>query len=336
MIAGFEDPDAGQVLVANEEITDLPPHRRNIGVVFQQYALFPHLTVAQNVAYPLEMRRQGRAEIRSRVSAALDLVRLQGLEGRYPRQLSGGQQQRVALARAIVFEPPVFVDVGGFEDDEPEIFVQPDGQPASVAAVDSVNEAGLPTRNGGEPAGSGESADGNSSDNDDTSETTTGVILIDAKDDPSVVTINGTAVTSVGQVIAGAHGNLTITSISDTVIGYTYTLTDNTSGNDTHDDFLVTVTDNDGDQASATLTIDIVDDVPTARPDTDSIASGQYGPVTGNVITDASAGDAGDSDAGADTVEKHLSVHGRFLSVDHLRIVAAEHERQSRASITKS
>jgi ABC-type Fe3+/spermidine/putrescine transport system ATPase subunit len=109
MIAGFEEPDAGQVLVANQDITDLPPHRRNIGVVFQQYALFPHLTVAQNVAYPLEMRRQGRAEIRSRVSAALDLVRLQGLEGRYPRQLSGGQQQRVALARAIVFEPPVLL-----------------------------------------------------------------------------------------------------------------------------------------------------------------------------------------------------------------------------------
>ena len=109
MIAGFEDPDAGQVLVANQDITDLPPHRRNIGVVFQQYALFPHLTVAQNVAYPLEMRRHRRSETRSRVSAALDLVRLQGLEGRYPRQLSGGQQQRVALARAIVFEPPVLL-----------------------------------------------------------------------------------------------------------------------------------------------------------------------------------------------------------------------------------
>jgi putative spermidine/putrescine transport system ATP-binding protein len=77
--------------------------------VFQQYALFPHLTVSQNVAYPLEMRRYSRAEIRSRVGAALDLVRLQGYETRYPRQLSGGQQQRVALARAIVFEPPVLL-----------------------------------------------------------------------------------------------------------------------------------------------------------------------------------------------------------------------------------
>ena len=109
MIAGFEDPDAGQILVADEDITDRPAHRRNIGVVFQQYALFPHLTVAQNVAYPLEMRRVGRAEIRSRVGAALDLVRLQGFEARYPRQLSGGQQQRVALARALVFEPPVLL-----------------------------------------------------------------------------------------------------------------------------------------------------------------------------------------------------------------------------------
>ena len=109
MIAGFEDPDAGQILVGDEDITERPAHRRNIGVVFQQYALFPHLTVAENVAYPLEMRRYGRAEIRSRVSAALDLVRLQGYETRYPRQLSGGQQQRVALARAIVFEPPVLL-----------------------------------------------------------------------------------------------------------------------------------------------------------------------------------------------------------------------------------
>ncbi len=109
MIAGFEDPDAGQILVADEDITERPAHRRNIGVVFQQYALFPHLTVSQNVAYPLEMRRYGRAEIRSRVGAALDIVRLQGYETRYPRQLSGGQQQRVALARAIVFEPPVLL-----------------------------------------------------------------------------------------------------------------------------------------------------------------------------------------------------------------------------------
>ena len=79
-------------------------------------------------------------------------------------------------------------------------------------------------------------------------------------------------------------------------------VTDNTSGNSTSDQFTVVITDNDGDTDTATLTVNIVDDVPTARPDTDSIAAGQYGPVTGNVITDASAGDAGDGDSGADTV----------------------------------
>src|SRR5439155_1380524 len=90
-------------------ITDRPPYRRNIGVVFQQYALFPHLTVFQNVAYPLQMRRASKADIVERVRRALGMVRLDGFADRYPRQLSGGQQQRVALARAIVFEPPVLL-----------------------------------------------------------------------------------------------------------------------------------------------------------------------------------------------------------------------------------
>jgi spermidine/putrescine ABC transporter ATP-binding subunit len=109
MIGGFEEPTAGEIRVAGQPITHRPAHKRNIGVVFQQYALFPHLTVFGNVAYPLEMRRRSRSEIRSRVEAALGLVRLHGYESRYPRQLSGGQQQRVALARAIVFEPPVLL-----------------------------------------------------------------------------------------------------------------------------------------------------------------------------------------------------------------------------------
>lgn len=109
MIAGFEEPTAGEIRVGGRPVTDVPAHKRNVGVVFQQYALFPHLTVSGNVAYPLEMRRRPRAEIRARVEAALGLVRLQGYESRYPRQLSGGQQQRVALARAIVFEPPVLL-----------------------------------------------------------------------------------------------------------------------------------------------------------------------------------------------------------------------------------
>src|SRR5438094_297054 len=109
MIAGFEEPTEGDILVAGASITDRPPYRRNIGVVFQQYALFPHLTVFQNVAYPLQMRRTSKADIAERVRRALGLVRLDGFADRYPRQLSGGQQQRVALARAIVFEPPVLL-----------------------------------------------------------------------------------------------------------------------------------------------------------------------------------------------------------------------------------
>jgi putative spermidine/putrescine transport system ATP-binding protein len=105
MVAGFERPSAGAIKLAGVDIVDLPVHRRNIGVVFQQYALFPHLNVFRNLAYPLEMRRVPVAEISRRVAAALELVRLTGFEGRLPRELSGGQQQRVALARAIVFEP---------------------------------------------------------------------------------------------------------------------------------------------------------------------------------------------------------------------------------------
>jgi putative spermidine/putrescine transport system ATP-binding protein len=105
MIAGFETPTSGDVKVDRESIINLPAHRRNIGVVFQQYALFPHLTVFENVAYPLEMRRVNRAQIKQRVEAALETVRLGGFEARKPKELSGGQQQRVALARALVFEP---------------------------------------------------------------------------------------------------------------------------------------------------------------------------------------------------------------------------------------
>ena len=109
MIAGFEDPTGGRILVGGEDIGDRPPYRRNIGVVFQQYALFPHLTVLQNVAYPLQMRPVAKRDIAGRVARALELVRLTGFEARYPKQLSGGQQQRVALARAIVFEPPLLL-----------------------------------------------------------------------------------------------------------------------------------------------------------------------------------------------------------------------------------
>jgi putative spermidine/putrescine transport system ATP-binding protein len=107
MLAGFEAPSAGRILLEGRDIGALPPHRRGLGVVFQSYALFPHLTVARNVAFPLSVRGVARAEQRRRVADALALVRLTGLEDRKPAQLSGGQQQRVALARALVFDPPV-------------------------------------------------------------------------------------------------------------------------------------------------------------------------------------------------------------------------------------
>ncbi|MXP65246.1 ABC transporter ATP-binding protein [Roseomonas sp. M0104] len=104
-IAGFEIPDEGTVLLGGEDVTLAPPRQRDVGMVFQNYALFPHLTVAQNVAFPLEMRRRPRAEVARRVEDVLRLVELQSFGGRLPRQLSGGQQQRVALARAVVFGP---------------------------------------------------------------------------------------------------------------------------------------------------------------------------------------------------------------------------------------
>ncbi|MGY3591810.1 spermidine/putrescine ABC transporter ATP-binding subunit [Bradyrhizobium sp. USDA 4341] len=109
MIAGFETPDSGQVLLDEKDITRLPPHRRELGVIFQNYALFPHMTVAENVAYPLRMRRAAKAEIETRVRRVLDQVHLAPFASRYPHQMSGGQQQRVAIARALVFEPPVLL-----------------------------------------------------------------------------------------------------------------------------------------------------------------------------------------------------------------------------------
>jgi spermidine/putrescine ABC transporter ATP-binding subunit len=108
-VAGFERPDAGRILIGREDITDIAPYRRGIGMVFQKYALFPHMTVAENVAYPLRQRGVGRAEREERVRESLDLVRLEGLGSRLPAQLSGGQQQRVALARALVYRPPVLL-----------------------------------------------------------------------------------------------------------------------------------------------------------------------------------------------------------------------------------
>jgi putative spermidine/putrescine transport system ATP-binding protein len=108
-IAGFVEPSAGEILVDGRDITALPPERRNFGMVFQGYALFPHLSVAENVGFPLRVRRVGRGEAEARVARALDLVQLPGYADRLPRELSGGQQQRVALARALVFEPDLLL-----------------------------------------------------------------------------------------------------------------------------------------------------------------------------------------------------------------------------------
>jgi putative spermidine/putrescine transport system ATP-binding protein len=109
IIAGFVEPTAGEVWLDDRDITALPPEKRNFGMVFQGYALFPHLSVFDNVAFPLKVRGAARAEIAERVREALDLVQLGPLAARLPRQLSGGQQQRVALARALVFTPHILL-----------------------------------------------------------------------------------------------------------------------------------------------------------------------------------------------------------------------------------
>jgi len=107
MLAGFVMADEGRVMLGGRDMTHVPPRGRGLGMVFQNYAIFPHLNVAENVAFPLTVRRAPRAEIAARVTEALEMVKLTGFEGRYARQLSGGQQQRVALARAIVAHPRV-------------------------------------------------------------------------------------------------------------------------------------------------------------------------------------------------------------------------------------
>jgi putative spermidine/putrescine transport system ATP-binding protein len=109
IIAGFAHPDEGRILIGQEDVTSAPPHRRGIGLVFQNYALFPHMTVAENVAFPLKARRVGQAHIAEAVAWALGLVKLKGFGDRAIGQLSGGQKQRVALARAVVFHPRVIL-----------------------------------------------------------------------------------------------------------------------------------------------------------------------------------------------------------------------------------
>lgn len=105
MLAGFETPTDGEIFLRDQPLHTLPPHQRDIGMVFQNYALFPHMTVAENLAFPLSIRRLSKADVKERVSRVLDMIKLTPLADRYPAQMSGGQQQRVALARALVFEP---------------------------------------------------------------------------------------------------------------------------------------------------------------------------------------------------------------------------------------
>jgi putative spermidine/putrescine transport system ATP-binding protein len=109
MIAGFVDVTAGELLVDGRPVSDLPPSRRNIGMVFQHYALFPHMTVSANVEYPLRQRKVPKADRRKKVAEALETVGLEKFGGRTPKELSGGQQQRVALARAMVYDPRVLL-----------------------------------------------------------------------------------------------------------------------------------------------------------------------------------------------------------------------------------
>ena len=109
MIAGFEALTQGAIRISERDVTLVPPNKRDVGMVFQRYALFPHMTVADNIAFPLKMRKLPRPEIAQRVADALALVRLDGYGARMPSQLSGGQQQRVAVARALVFRPPVLL-----------------------------------------------------------------------------------------------------------------------------------------------------------------------------------------------------------------------------------
>jgi putative spermidine/putrescine transport system ATP-binding protein len=105
LIAGFDTLTEGSIFIDSKDVSRLPPHRRNLGMLFQNYALFPHMTVARNIGYPLRERKMPKTEIARKVRDVLDLVQLKGRDDAYPTQLSGGQQQRVALARAIVFEP---------------------------------------------------------------------------------------------------------------------------------------------------------------------------------------------------------------------------------------
>ena len=214
---------------------------------------------------------------------------------------SGPIQDAFGLGDLLPYTELLFPQVQSEElfpvvDHEPEVLIfTPDNLLGAIAATASVREEGLPAR-GSEPPGSNAAA---------SSETITGVIVFESLDGLRSVTINGAAITAVGQTFASDKGVLTITSLTPGNYGYSYTLSDNTSGDTTSDAFAVAVTDTDGDVATATLTIAIIDDVPTARNDTDAIPGGTFGPATGNVITGIGTTNApGSADtAGADNAQ---------------------------------
>ncbi len=302
-------PDGVVVLPAGVELSDVHIVGRNLVIDLPDGS---QMVIIDGAVFVPQLVLNGVEVPASNLAALLIGQEIAPAAGDGPPQSSGGNfavpvgplDPGVPLGDLIppteyTYTPPEVREVFDVLDREPEIFIQPNGQPATISAVDSVNERGLPTRNGGEPAGSGEIADGNGSNNSDPSEATTGTIVYSSPDGVASITLNGVAITSVGQVFVGTYGTLTITSIAPGVIGYNYVLNDNTSGDATHDNFSVVLTDQDGDVASATLTINIIDDTPTARPDTDAVAAGTYGPETGNVLT----GDGTTSGvAGADTV----------------------------------
>jgi T1SS-143 domain-containing protein len=194
------------------------------------------------------------------------------------------------------FGQPTTEELGDFIEKKPSIeIITPDNPAGAIDATDHVDESGL---NGAPQRPAPESPGSNAAAN---TETTTGTVDFDPGNEPATVTINGVAVTSVGQTFQGTFGVLKITSIGNNTFNYSYTLSDNTSGNNTADHFNMVVTDVDGDTAPGTLTINIIDDVPTARPDVDSVK--EDGPIVadGNVMTATGGADANSTDGVADT-----------------------------------